>query len=864
MNRLFNYFLACTFLLIHSTDGYGQVALPSYPDSSFPTYYWQKATQLELLPKTKGATIFIGDSLTDGAEWSALFRNPAFMNFGISSDGTAGLLQRLPEVVKRQPKKLFLMIGINDLAKGMSVDSVYRNISLALKYINQHSSATQVYVQSLLPVNDQFKSFRSHTAKGNAVLELNALLAKGAKDVKYSYLNLHSSFSDEKGQLKSDFTNDGLHLKGAGYALWAHLIYPQLYDLQETASLIPQPKQLLKAKGLFPLYEVKHIFYQTDSLRNEAVALQKILADAQVEVSLTKDKNMVKAPFIALEVNNAAYVTEEKESYQLQVSTEKVVIKAFSKAGVFYGIQTLKQLGRDGYFINAVEIRDVPAFSWRAYMVDVGRNYQSVALLKEQIAIMAAYKLNVFHLHLTEDIAWRLAIKQYPQLTSPEFMERNKGMYYTEAELKDLIAFCKERHILLVPEIDMPGHSAAFKKAMKVDMQSDSGVVIVKNILKEIVGTYDFPYLHIGADEVKITNNKFLPEIGAYLKSMNRKVIGWEPGGNFDPSTIRQLWMEDVKVTNDTVKIQYIDSRHLYINHMDPLESVVTIFNRKLANVDAGNSQVLGATLCLWPDRAVATEEDAIRMNGVYPAVLAFAERSWIGKGHTDWIANMTLTGKVGLDDFVAFERGLMDHKKQYFSGLSFPYQRQADLHWNLYGPYDNQGNLGKKFAPEMSASRLEKMKVSQVTTGGTIVLRHWWAPKIKGVVKDPKENTTWYAVQKMWSDQDTVLNFWIGFNDFSRSQAVDSPPAGQWDTHHSAVWVNEELIPAPSWLHAGQPGNLEIPLADEGYTYRVPTALKLKKGWNTVRIKAPIGSFSGKNWNNPEKWMFTFVEVKN
>jgi N-acetyl-beta-hexosaminidase len=173
--------------------------------------------------------------------------------------------------------------------------------------------------------------------------------------------------------------------------------------------------------------------------------------------------------------------------------------------------------------VNACTITDWPAFSWRGYMIDVGRNYMEMNLLKQQIDVMAAYKLNVFHFHATEDIAWRIAIKQYPQLTSPEFMLRNKGMYYSEDEIKELIAYCKERHITFVPEIDMPGHSAAFKRAMGVDMQSDSGIVILKNILKEFCTTYDVDYIHIGADEVKITNKNFVPEITNYIESFGKK-----------------------------------------------------------------------------------------------------------------------------------------------------------------------------------------------------------------------------------------------------------------------------------------------------------------------------------------------------
>ena len=82
------------------------------------------------------------------------------------------------------------------------------------------------------------------------------------------------------------------------------------------------------------------------------------------------------------------------------------------------------------------------------------------------------------------------------------------------------------------------------------------------------------------------------------------------------------------------------------------------------------------------------------------------------------------------------------------------------------------------------------------------------------------------------------------------------------WDNHHSEAWLNGELIPPPNWVNAGQIGNLEKPLIDEGYEFRRPAELKLKKSWNTILIKAPIGSFNARNWNNPEKWMFTFIEV--
>ncbi|WP_312135140.1 hypothetical protein [Sphingobacterium sp.] len=93
-----------------------------------------------------------------------------------------------------------------------------------------------------------------------------------------------------------------------------------------------------------------------------------------------------------------------------------------------------------------------------------------------------------------------------------------------------------------------------------------------------------------------------------------------------------------------------------------------------------------------------------------------------------------------------------------------------------------------------------------------------------------------------------------------SRSYASDTPQEGTWDDLYSRLWVNGKVIPPPAWAHSGRKGNLESPLADEGYSYREPTEISLKVGWNTVLIKLPIGNFNGKDWQNPTKWMFTFI----
>lgn len=623
-------------------------------------------------------------------------------------------------------------------------------------------------------------------------------------------------------------------------------------------NLIPMPQMYKKGQGSFGLSQFKIIVADSGTLLIEIQQLQKWMLSKGIQTKVLK-KAVKNQSYIEISLRKPSLSGKSIEAYKLDITSSVISLSASTAHGIFNGIQTLKQLLTDGNSVNACAITDWPAFSWRGYMIDVGRNYMEMDLLKQQIDVMAAYKLNVFHFHATEDIAWRIAIKQYPQLTSPAFMMRNKGMYYSEEEIKELIAYCKERHITFVPELDMPGHSAAFKRAMGVDMQSDSGIVILKNILKEFCTTYDVPYIHIGADEVKITNKNFVPEITKYIESFGKKVIGWQPGGNFTSSTIRQLWMDDNAHISNQQSLQFIDSRHLYLNHMDPLEAVTSIFNRRIADKEKGDSSTLGGTICMWHDRAVNKDEDILKMNPVYPAMLAFAERSWCGGGLEGWISNIS-DGNVLA--FEAFENRLLKHKELYFNAMPFSYVRQSGTEWNLYGPFDNNGTTDSIFPPETKKWNEQKATPYKKVIGGTIILRHWWAPLIKGAVDEPKENSTFYATTKIWTDKAGEKSFWIGFNNISRSPATDSPPPDAWDNKNSEVWVNGKLIDPPKWKHAGMKGNSEWPLVDEGYEYRQPTKIYLNKGWNHVLIKAPVSSFKGKDWQNPAKWMFTFTSL--
>lgn len=632
--------------------------------------------------------------------------------------------------------------------------------------------------------------------------------------------------------------------------------------VKQQFNVIPMPQKIVSMTGHFDLKSCKVIVAGRQSLYKEALYLQQYLKSKGLNVQVSDNKYTLASGAIVLVQGKVNPGIPSNECYQLVVTPQKIVLTAPESSGIYYGLQTLKQLVQENKQVPACEVADWPAFAWRGYMIDAGRNFMPMSMLKQQIDVMASYKLNVFHFHITEDIAWRLQSKRYPQLTDPETMLRNKGSFYTESDLKELVNYCKDRYITLVPEIDMPGHSAAFKRAMKTDMQSDSGLVIVKNILMEFCNTYDVPYLHIGADEVKITNKNFLPKVTTLIESMGKKVIGWEPGGNFSESTIRQLWMEGATKVSANKNIKYIDSRHLYLNHMDPLESVVTIFNRQICNLNQGNEAALGAIICTWPDRRVDKPEDILLQNPVYPAMLAFAERSWKGGGTIGWTTAIGTPGTPGVKAFAEFEHRLMIHKARYFAKVPFPYVKQGGLEWKLYGPFNNEGMLTKVFAPQNKGFNVENEPAKLNATGGTIILRHWWAPQVKGLLDDPQENTTWYAATNIWSREDKIQGFWVGFNNISRSYASDSPDTGTWDNRSSQVFVNDQLVAPPLWRQAGAKGEMELPLKDEGYEYREPLKIQLHKGWNKVLIKLPIASFKGKDWKNPQKWMFTFVQA--
>lgn len=564
------------------------------------------------------------------------------------------------------------------------------------------------------------------------------------------------------------------------------------------------------------------------------------------------------APALPLRLSCAESLlfSSSPEAYRLEVTPEEIRLEGRTLAALHAGLQTLRQLVTDrGIACGVVE--DAPAFPWRGFMVDVGRNYQSVALLKEQIDVMAKLKLNVLHLHLTEDVAWRVESRRHPELNAPETMTRHKGLFYRWEELRELRRYCAERFILLVPELDMPGHSAAFERALEYGMQSTEGSETVLDLLDEFLDELPVPIIHIGADEVRITDESFVPAVTRDLEERGVSVIGWSPGGNYPATVIRQLWSAAERSEIDNPDVDKIDSRNLYINHMDPLESVVSIYNHALLDRESGEGDphLLGGELCIWNDRHLPSEQLTNLHNPTYPAMITFAERSWVGGGGTDNRVSIS-SDAAERERFGRFEQRLMRFRDREIPELPFPYHPQAEIEWRLFGPYDNGGDPERSFPIETTDP--ETLRPDTICYGGTLIYRHFWDPEIKGLMTNPKPNQTIYAYRRIWSDREREAKMWIGFYDYSRSQWPDAFALGSWNALGATIRLNGQAIAPPLWAHAGQTADPEIPYFDENYSMRPPTVVRLKKGWNTLLLKVPVTTFESAKWYAPVKWMST------
>ena len=582
----------------------------------------------------------------------------------------------------------------------------------------------------------------------------------------------------------------------------------------------------------------------------------------------------------------------ENEAYTLEITANEINITAVTATGVIRAAQTLAQLaeGYDGAkALEGLTMKDWPAFKLRGYMHDVGRSFISIDELIKQVELFSRFKINTFHWHMTENQAWRFEVKAYPQLTSSENMTRFPGQYYTQEDCKRLMQVAKKHGMVVIPEIDMPGHSEAFERAMGFNMQSEEGKTVLKTVLDEVAVVFEgAPYLHIGGDEVS-TTAAYLNEMIAYAESKGVNVKGglWNPingiGQDALNHTLAQMWGTRGYLATGKANI---DCRYNYTNHFDVFADLVGIYKSNIYYHAQGTPEVAGAISGCWNDRKVADEEAIMAQNNVWANVIATAERAWMGGGKR-YIDNMTNTpndlkvdgghGGVMLpnsgdeyEEFKSWETRFLFHKANSLKGEPIPYVKQTNVRWRITDAFPNGGSETAAFGPEAAGTTAATDLLPEVythegntyytgmATGAGIYLAHTWGNSIiDAYYKNPQFNHTAYAWTYVYSPEAQTVGAQIEFQNYSRSEQDGAAAAGKWDHFGSKIWVNGEEIAAPTWENTGVSiSSKEVMLKNENFPGRKPIEVTLKQGWNKVFIKLP---YFNKGYRL-KKWMFTCV----
>jgi lysophospholipase L1-like esterase len=211
-------FILLFFAVLVTVNIYSQTAEPG-------EYNYQRRSLFEILPVTSSDIIFIGNSITDGCEWSELFNNINVKNRGISADRTYWILERLDGIIKGKPRKLFVQSGTNDLGSGHLPQSVVDNVEKLVDRFQTESPETELYIQSIFPVNSDFEKYAKwHGTKGQEIVATNELLKKLCIRKGITFVDIYSKLVDHNGKLNKEYTNDGLHLMGTGYLVWKKVI----------------------------------------------------------------------------------------------------------------------------------------------------------------------------------------------------------------------------------------------------------------------------------------------------------------------------------------------------------------------------------------------------------------------------------------------------------------------------------------------------------------------------------------------------------------------------------------------------------------------------------------------------------------
>lgn len=474
---------------------------------------------------------------------------------------------------------------------------------------------------------------------------------------------------------------------------------------QSPLPLIPQPKEFSRKQGTFSLSKGTLILVQKHESNNEVKLFNQFLKSNYGFELITTDNSKSPINTIQIQINEKGGLSPG--GYQLKVNDSQILINADSNLGVFYAFQTLQQLlpleNSPELKIPCLEIQDEPKFAWRGMHLDVGRHFFPKEFIKKYIDYLAMYKMNTFHWHLTDDQGWRIEIKKYPKLTEvgawrkgsmtghyndQKFDNKQYGGCYTQDQIREIVAYADSRHITIVPEIEMPGHSQAalaaypelsctggpFEVAMQWGVLDDilcpkeKTFEFLENVLTEVIALFPSKYIHIGGDESPKTRWKncphcqallkkeglkdeeelqsyFLRRIETFLNSKGRQIIGWDEilEGGLAPNAAVMSWRGTeggIAAAKQKHYAVMTPGSHCYFDHYqgEPKQEPVAIggyttvekvysFQPVPAVLSPEQAKyILGAQANLWTEY-ITTVEHAEYM--IMPRMAALAEVVW-------------------------------------------------------------------------------------------------------------------------------------------------------------------------------------------------------------------------------------------
>lgn len=661
-------------------------------------------------------------------------------------------------------------------------------------------------------------------------------------------------------------------------------------------ALIPYPKEIVRLKGDLAFSSLRIDELSMASLRDK----ERIVAEfGDVRRFWQMDAgSRGKQPLVTFrQINSPLSSAESKEGYTLIVSEKGVEISAGEFSGFFNALQTVRQLIRKDnkkYSMPYCRIKDAPAFPVRGLMLDVGRNYMSVPFLKSVVRRLSHYKINVLHLHLSDDPGWRVEVNKYPELTveTSFWPTRQPGKFYTQEDIKSICDFCDSLNIRVIPEIDMPGHSAAFRKAIGKDMQTPEGMQVLKETLDEIIPLFKDSLFHIGSDEVHFKMKEFMPEMIRYVRSKGKQVVVWYPGYAPDSNAVRMCWGEYEAGYSLDKSAPYIDCNGFYMDWMDSQGGVLQTFFQYPCEVPQAGGKALGSEMCVWTDGAISSDERILLQYPFYPTMLTFSERIWRGsrEKRRDLVANLPAKGTKAWEAFNEFEDRLIYHRDRYFKSIPFAYVKQSEMKWRLIGPFNHHGINDTSFEPEKVIKEKYIVRKDTLTWndtvayGGEIQIRTLYAmfnmhrnqyrldflPTVMSSSVGKKDGTC-YALTRIKSPKNQEVYLMFGLNGMwghsGGYRSARAPEHGSWDFSGGDVWLNGiRVLPPSRWPFESLPwtgwgkGRIEVPLTEEGYFFRPPVKIKLRKGVNEILVRTVFGHWKGDN--GQRKWQFCCMPV--